>query len=135
MSPSLQLVGLAQKARVAGVPATEHHGVRRDIAELHARARIIEWMGYLLATKAAKGAMTAADAPTAKVLNSELGLDLHEYGIALHGGDGLLHDAEAQASLWRWQDTFLYARAYMIGGGTNEINRNLVAERGLGLPR
>jgi alkylation response protein AidB-like acyl-CoA dehydrogenase len=35
----------------------------------------------------------------------------------------------------RWQDAFLYARAWTIAGGSNEIMRNLIAERHLGLPR
>jgi alkylation response protein AidB-like acyl-CoA dehydrogenase len=34
-----------------------------------------------------------------------------------------------------WQDRFLYARARTITGGSDEIMRNLIAERGLGMPR
>jgi alkylation response protein AidB-like acyl-CoA dehydrogenase len=35
----------------------------------------------------------------------------------------------------RWQDELLYAKAYTISGGSNEIMRNILSERGLGLPR
>jgi alkylation response protein AidB-like acyl-CoA dehydrogenase len=56
--------------------------------------------------------------------------------MALQGPRGALVEGEPLA--WedgRWQDAVLYARALTIGGGTNEILRNMIAERGLGLPR
>ena len=59
-----------------------------------------------------------------------------DYALALQGPRGALVEGEALA--WdegRWQDAYLYARALLIGGGTNEILRNLIAERGLELPR
>jgi hypothetical protein len=49
-------------------------------------------------------------------------------GVLAEGDPGVLDEG-------RWQDAYLYARAYTIAGGSSEIMRNLIAERGLGLPR
>ena len=59
-----------------------------------------------------------------------------EFGVGLQGTDGILtgSDPDVRAGGW-WQDAYLYARAYTIAGGANEILRTQIAERGLGLPR
>jgi alkylation response protein AidB-like acyl-CoA dehydrogenase len=134
-SPAARLVGLAHDTTVGGVTAAEHAAVRQEIAKLYSMSRIMQWMGFLVGTKARKGTITAGDAPAAKVLNSQHAMDVYEYALSLLGTRGVFSDMDDDREAWRWQDAFLYARANMIGGGTNEINRNVLAERGLGLPR
>ena len=89
-----------------------------------------------MATKAMRGQITAADAPLAKIWWSELNLEIAETALALQGARSMaIEGDELSDEDGRWQDMFLYARAYTIAGGSNEIMRNLIAERGLGLPR
>jgi alkylation response protein AidB-like acyl-CoA dehydrogenase len=59
-----------------------------------------------------------------------------EFGVALQGVGGMAveGDPRAYADGW-WQDAYLYARAYTIAGGANEVLKTVVAERALGLPR
>jgi alkylation response protein AidB-like acyl-CoA dehydrogenase len=110
--------------------------VRQDIARLAVRARIQRYLGYGVATRAATGATTAADAPIGKIWFSEMNLDVAEYALSLLGTRGSVVEGDPLAYRdGEWQDAFLYARAWTIAGGSNEIMRNLIAERGLGLPR
>jgi alkylation response protein AidB-like acyl-CoA dehydrogenase len=62
-----------------------------------------------------------------KVFWSELDIALHETALALLGPDAELPG--------RWQDGYLFSLAGPIYAGTNEIQRNIVAERILGLPK
>jgi hypothetical protein len=134
--PAQRLVLLARRSRRLGRPALEDGAVRQQIGGLAARSRIQRHLGQRMATKAAKGQITAADAPMAKIWFSELNLEMSEAALALLGPRSMVVEGDPLADEdGRWQDAFLYARAWTIAGGSNEIMRNLIAERGLGLPR
>ncbi|SHH12094.1 hypothetical protein SAMN04488068_2544 [Hydrocarboniphaga daqingensis] len=102
------------------------------------------WMGaeaYTLATyrtacRLAKGGHIGAEASTNKIFWSELDLQMHETAMRILGARGeLMPEAPDAAGTGQWLDGFLFAQAGPIYAGTNEIQRNIIAERMLGLPR
>jgi len=102
------------------------------------------WMGaeaYTLATyrtacRLAKGGHIGAEASTNKIFWSELDLQMHETAMRILGARGeLMPEAPDATGTGQWLDGFLFAQAGPIYAGTNEIQRNIIAERMLGLPR
>jgi alkylation response protein AidB-like acyl-CoA dehydrogenase len=82
------------------------------------------------------GRTDIADAPLTKIHYSDTNLATTELGMRLQGQAAVATegDPDAIANGW-WQDAYLYARAFTIAGGANEVLKNVVAERALGLPR
>jgi alkylation response protein AidB-like acyl-CoA dehydrogenase len=82
------------------------------------------------------GGTIGAEASMNKIFWSEMDIHLHETALALLGERGLLTaDAPQAHDAGRWLDGYLFSLAGPIYAGTNEIQRNIVAERVLGLPR
>lgn len=134
--PAQSLVRLARAHLRGGRPAVEDAAVRQAVGDFAARYRIHRYLTYAFATRAARGEASHADAATTKIWFSELNLESAQYGLELMGPRAALVEGEPEAfEDGRWQDMFLYARALTIAGGSNEIMRNIISERGLGLPR
>jgi alkylation response protein AidB-like acyl-CoA dehydrogenase len=107
-----------------------------DPADSALRDRVVDaWIGaqaYRLhtfgtVTRLSDGGSLGAESSLGKLFWSELDVGLHEAALDLLGGEGELAGA--------WQDGYLFALAGRIYAGTNEIQRDIVAERLLGLPR
>jgi len=111
-------------------------GVRDRLGAFAAEIQALSMHTKLSLQRFREGDEQVTDAPIAKLAFSELNLRLAEYALTLLGPEGVLTDGDRGAvDGGRWQDAYLYARAYTIAGGSSEIMRNLIAERGLGLPR
>ena len=112
--------------RRAGDPADSATGHR--VADAWIGARAYQLHTQATAVRLADGGTLGAEASMGKVFWSELDIALHETALDLLGPD-----AEIRGE--RWLEGYLFALAGPIYAGTNEIQRTVIAERLLGLPR
>ncbi|MCV7380843.1 acyl-CoA dehydrogenase [Mycobacterium alsense] len=131
-----RLLRLARHVRRDGTPVIERDDVRQAIGGFVADVHVNSLVSAFGESRLLHGSGDAGDAAISKILFSEVNLALHEYGMTLQDHAGVRTEGDPQAldEGW-WQDAFLYARAFTIAGGTNEVLRNVIAERALGLPR
>jgi len=119
-------------ARRTGANADPH--LRQELARLHTRAQLQRWLVYRVRTAAAQGRAPGAEASVLKLLNNAQVTHVGDLVLAVQGAAGMLwHDDAADEGFW--QDTFLFQWSSRIGGGTEQVQRNIIAERVLGLPR
>jgi alkylation response protein AidB-like acyl-CoA dehydrogenase len=89
------------------------------------------WQTFCTVTRLMEGGRTGPEASLVKIFWSELDVRLHETALQLLGSRAELVDTDDAAWMKGWQ----FALSGPIYAGTNEIQRNVVAERVLGLPR
>jgi alkylation response protein AidB-like acyl-CoA dehydrogenase len=94
-------------------------------------AEAYRWQTFWTVTRIVDGQGTGAESSLVKLFWSELDVRLHELALELLGPHAELLDGDDAA----WMKGYEFALAGPIYAGTNEIQRNVVAERVLGLPR
>ncbi len=106
---------------------------RQRLADAHTRLEIMRWNSLRMLTHADRPELSGA-AYIAKLYWARLHRDLGELHLDALGPDGLVDRRRRPTSYRAGQRAFLYTRADTIYGGSNQIQRNIIGERALGLP-
>ena len=126
-----ELVRLAAERGLADEPR-----IAQDLAQAFAEVRLFQLQNWRALSKHAHGRRPGAETATAKLYWSEMSQRLHATAMRVLGDEApLWRGAGGNPAGGRWQRSWLYYRAASIIAGTSEIQRNVIGERTLGLPR
>lgn len=110
--------------------------LRDRVADAVIGARAYQLFTFGNASRLAEGGDIGAESSLNKVFWSELDIRLHETALDLLGADGELADGDGgDGGDGGWAEGYVFALAGPIYAGTNEIQRDIIAERLLGLPK
>jgi alkylation response protein AidB-like acyl-CoA dehydrogenase len=110
--------------------------VRQKVAQSWIDVELFRLHNARTLTRLAKGEQIGPESSVVKLFWSEMSQRLAETAGSILGFDGLvMPEQEGNVDRGRWARAMLWSRAASIAGGTSEIQRNIIAERILGLPR
>jgi alkylation response protein AidB-like acyl-CoA dehydrogenase len=127
---------LAKALERHGRPAIEDPVVRNRLVELESRLLANEYQGYRLLTTSARGEEPGLAAMVMKLASTTLGYDIARLAMDVMGDRALLAPGEPSApAMGMFSTAYMWSLGVLIAGGAANIQRNIIAERGLGLPR
>ncbi|HTO41625.1 MAG TPA: acyl-CoA dehydrogenase family protein [Rhizomicrobium sp.] len=127
-----RLIVLAKETcRADGTHPIDDPLLRARLAKVRAKATALRHMTYLNISRLLSKAQPGPEGSMIKVTLAQLAQEIYRLGMDIMGADGLLYENGDDG----WVHDYLYSYASSIGGGTNEIQNEIIAEKGLGLPR
>jgi len=132
-----QLIKLAQRTKIDGRPAIEHEDIRQRLAVIEGYVEAQVWSGYHQLTLAGKQAPAGVLGLTNKLSTTNTYHRVASLAADIIGASALLepkHEGD-RGGAEKWMNQYFGSLGLSIAGGTSNIQRNILAERGLGLPR
>jgi alkylation response protein AidB-like acyl-CoA dehydrogenase len=127
------LVGFMDGLEIDGRPASEDRQVRERIAEFVVKARGLKYTSLRTLSALSQGKTPGPEASMSKLVGGILQQHAASFAMEMAGASSALLDETAPAAA-AWQERYLSLPGLRIAGGTDEILRNIIAERVLGMP-
>jgi alkylation response protein AidB-like acyl-CoA dehydrogenase len=118
-------------ARVSDHPELQDPVTLDRLGGLLAEAQSLAQLGMRATLRSVGGLQPGPESSVGKLVGAEFEQRVHEFGLHLCGPEGAITDGEAEVSA----HGVLQSRCLTIAGGTSEVQRNVIGERLLGLPR
>jgi alkylation response protein AidB-like acyl-CoA dehydrogenase len=126
--------GFADVVRLArACCADTSPAARQRLASAYTRVELLRYLGYRVRTALSRGEQPGPESSVLKLAYSEHVAGLGDLVVDLQGAAGTLSGDDARDG-GSWQVQFLNQWMSRIGGGTDQVQRNIIAERVLGLP-
>ncbi|MEA1958908.1 MAG: acyl-CoA dehydrogenase family protein [Chloroflexota bacterium] len=131
-----KLIAYAGETNHRGEPLSNDPMIRQALVEREVEIEVTRLLAYRVVWLLTKGIVAQAEASVSKVYGNEMQHRLAKTGLELLGMYGTLQDDPKRSRLIKevW-DMCLFSFSWLFAGGTNEIQKNIIAMRGLGLPK
>jgi alkylation response protein AidB-like acyl-CoA dehydrogenase len=130
------LIKLAREMKSNGEPRSTDRVIRQKIAQFYIDVNVLKYTGFRSLTGQLRGERPGPETLVGNLFGVELNQRLQDFAMQLQGPySRLMRGSKYAIEHGDWQYRFLRSRGNTIETGTSEIKRNLIAERGLGLPR
>jgi alkylation response protein AidB-like acyl-CoA dehydrogenase len=130
------LVEMARHVEKGGRPTTEDPVLRQKIAQLWIETESLRYTGARAITRLLRGELPGPEASAGKMVWVDVHQRLQELAMEIQGPYAqLVAGSDRAIENGVWQYSFLRSRANSIEGGTTEIQKNIIGERVLGLPK
>jgi alkylation response protein AidB-like acyl-CoA dehydrogenase len=136
ISMRADLDAMINLARAVNPDALDDPGLRDRIARAHTDIEYTRLLNYRALSKVLKGEPNWPEVPLAKLQWSHLAQTLAELAVDLLGPAGVLSKGGPDAvDGGSWNRLYLYQRYTSIGAGTTEVQKNILADRAIKLPK
>jgi len=130
-----EVTAWARETKIDGAPMIEKSWVRENLARVYAKVQILRLMNWKQAWAAQAGQPNLADASAIKVFGSELNMQAYRLLMEVtHARAGLSADSPGAVMQGRIESAYRNGLILTFGGGTNEVQRDIIAMAGLGQP-